>query len=216
MKITKMRYKGKRLTKHKMKLVANKLKKKIKEAGFITDTEIVSNAGIKMSGYGRHFSIDIKKLGYNALIYNQGHLSHIRGYKRTDVPTWSQREDMNHIVNDVLDFHNIDCNVISGEFEVRTFHCGRENFWNEGYNGYSEIVPLEAELVLEGEEKIKEHNRKKYQERKNEKAKEKMKLRLIEGGSQEKSQDYNSRVERVSASLEKINLLMQKLNRRSE
>lgn len=123
MKITRMK-----LKQNDSKTLYNlsyKLETLLSKKGFIT------HVGLEEGTIGLHmrsFKIDTKKLGYNAKIsYMTSNPK--KGYKRTDVPLWEQREEFNHIVNAFFDKHNITAKIVSGKYLVRDHVSGAVTEW---------------------------------------------------------------------------------------
>lgn len=105
------------------------LKRRFDRAGFITgitfgDTRSSMKIGLHM----RSFRIDVAKLGHNADHSQSGRMCKV-GYKRTDVPTWSQRVEFNNIINNAFDRFGLSARIVSGEYEVRS-RMGRINIWS--------------------------------------------------------------------------------------
>jgi len=93
--------------------------------------------------------------GYNARIDSSHHQKTIKGYKRTDIPTWEQRESFNHIVNNVFDRYVINATIVSGAFKVRDSREGRIDSWY-CTGALSEIIPEKrAREICDSDEKEK-------------------------------------------------------------
>lgn len=158
MKITRIRKNGKFLTLNQLDKLSSKLNSSFKRAGFETHLTAESKGSLNISLGGACFRINTKKLGYNARVNRLTLQSTKTGYKRTSAPTWGQREQFNHIINDVLDAQGLDARVVArGGAEadnyltvIREFHSGRINDWRfpEVYHtGISLQVPSVLEIV---------------------------------------------------------------------
>ena len=89
----------------------------LRKKGYITEFSTISASGFKLDLHMQSFKIDTEKLGYN---YRTGcYVNTKTGFKRTNVPTWSQRVDYNNIVNKVLNKYKISAKVVSGDFNIR-------------------------------------------------------------------------------------------------
>lgn len=118
MKFTKIRNRfNEKLNETSLQVLSIELLKKLNEAGFITDWHIVNSQSIKLGMHSKSFTVDVKRLGYNAR-YNPFSRTKL-GYTRTSTPTWDQRVQFNDIVNSVLNEFGITCNVKSGPFTIR-------------------------------------------------------------------------------------------------
>jgi hypothetical protein len=137
MRVTRLRTKsGSKLTELQMQHLVVKLAVRIKKAGFVTGVDRISGSSIKIGLRMKSFTVDVSKLGYNARSAKRS----IKGYMRTSIPTWEQREQFNHIVNDVLDSLKYSGHIVSGDYLIRDKRIGRMNSWErpEGtYNTYS-------------------------------------------------------------------------------
>lgn len=162
MKITKLRLNGKKLDGHELTSLMNSLQRSLTKAGFMTDVSILNSSSIRIGQHMRSFSINVDKLGYNAQINNFTISRTKKGFKRTNVPTWGQREQFNHIINDVLDRFQYTGNIKSGEYIVRD-ETGRVEGWElpEVYHdafrlhvpSVLEIVPIKfAEIAVANQE----------------------------------------------------------------
>jgi len=127
MKLTNIRcaVTGKKLNKVEMTMVADALENRLAMYGFITESYVVNSSRIDLKTQGKSFTVNTKKLGYNA---NIGHYngygnyyspSTKSGYRRTNIPTWDQRVEYNNLVNSLLDTFKVSCNIKSGYFVVR-------------------------------------------------------------------------------------------------
>lgn len=157
MKITSIRIKGKKPEPRTMQAIVNQLQAAFNRTGFLTDVVATSSTAIKIGLQGKCFTIDISILGYNARL--DSYHKTIKGYTITTLPNWEQREQFNHIVNDVLDSFDVRANIKSGLYTVRKKDTGRINSWwpvNAG-NFYPEIVSLDADLEAEGKARLKQH-----------------------------------------------------------
>jgi hypothetical protein len=151
MLITRIRTKeGKKLTESEVATIAEFLRLKLEKAGFVTNVQFNSSS-IKLSKHSCSFTVDVAKLGYNARINHSTIDTYQTGFRRTNTPTWTQREEFNHVVNNVLDKYKLRARVKSGEYAIRHFHTGRVIDWTlpesyrffKGYHPTLEIVPLE-------------------------------------------------------------------------
>jgi hypothetical protein len=114
------------------------------KAGFITGSHRLTGTAIKIGMHMSSFRINTAKLGYNARVgrtsaYGWHGIQCSKGYKRTNVPTWEQREEFNHLVNDIFDRFGLVATIVSGNYTVRT-RSGRVDDWNYGGdrgNGWS-------------------------------------------------------------------------------
>jgi hypothetical protein len=151
MKITKLRNKdGSAIESNQVLLAICKLEHAFAKAGFITNVTQASSSSIRIGLHMKSFVIDIAKLGYNARINTITLISCKTGYKRTNVPTWTQWEEFNHIVNNVLDALKLRANIKSGDYVVRSFESGRVNHWDMPepfHNGYRLEIPSVLEIV---------------------------------------------------------------------
>src|SRR5690606_29332298 len=126
---------GGRPTARVLESLCNEIVAEAASEGFITESHVKSGTSVKIGLHMRSFRIDTQMLGHNARVGNaaygwNGNQSP-KGYKRTDVPTWEQREDFNHLVNDIFDRHGLLAKIVSGNYTVRT-HEGRVNYWDYG------------------------------------------------------------------------------------
>lgn len=129
------------------------LRIKLENAGFITDVDIASG---KIGLHMKSFVIDTGKLGYNARVSR--YRPSKKGYVRTNTPTWEQREQFNHIVNDFFDKYHLSGTIKSGAYLVRHYLTGRVNEWEcVDYNGepaepdcqYNGMGELVTEMMTE-------------------------------------------------------------------
>lgn len=123
------------------------LKKKMHEKGFISDAKTLTRSSMKIGLHMCSFRIDTRIHGHNADVGYIGSRCKA-GYKRTTIPTWNQREEFNHLVNDCFDKLKLNAKIMSGPFKIRCKTMGRINEWNSmnAYNGGErlfEIKPLE-------------------------------------------------------------------------
>ncbi len=102
----------------------------------------VPSIGLKIGLHMCSFRINPEVHGYNGRI--DRYSKTVAGYKRTAVPTWNQREDFNHLINEVFDTWKLSAVIKSGPYTVRT-KSGAVTNWNpigQGFHGYqSEIMP---------------------------------------------------------------------------
>lgn len=100
--------------------------------GFKTDGDVLNGTSVKIGLRMISFRIITAILGHNGR--RDRYTKSPKGYKRTDVPTWSQREDFNHLVNDAFDKFGLVAVIKSGNFTVRTKE-GRVNEWDDNTQG---------------------------------------------------------------------------------
>ena len=137
MKVTRMKNKaGETPSTTELLMLMNTIKHQMNANGFITDvtcgdTRRSMKIGLHMCG----FRINTELLGYN---HDYGHHGRTckAGYKLTNVPTWRQREEFNHIVNDCFDEAGIDAKIRSGHFEIRNPGTGRVDQWEAFSSAY--------------------------------------------------------------------------------
>jgi hypothetical protein len=151
-----------KLTKSELETLCSYIVAKAAKAGFETEAGLLSGGAIKIGMHMCSFRIITSKLGHNARTdrFNKSP----KGYKRTNVPTWEQREDFNHLVNDAFDKYKLTANIKSGPYIVRTKE-GREDSWypQSGWigGGVSEISPeKEARERLDSDRLEAEHKAK--------------------------------------------------------
>jgi hypothetical protein len=162
MRATNIRIAGKKPTREQLKDVVCMLNDAYQSAGYLTGVEISGAAVLISSGLGQ-FRVDTDKLGHNARFRRWG--SPVRGYVRTDVPTWEQRVDFNNITNRVFDAMDATATIRSGPFTVRD-RDGAHTWWDRNAYPAADIVPLTAEMLAEGAEAIRAHRRAKRAARK--------------------------------------------------
>lgn len=159
MKITAIRKNGQKLNSDQMNELVKDLDINLFNAGFVTEVRQLNSTSVKVGLYMCSFRINPAKLGYNARANSITLNTVKKGFKRTTIPTWNQREDFNHIINNILDKKKLDARVKSGEFIVRDYD-GRKNYWDMPevfHNGYRlqvspllDIVPIKhAEEAVE-------------------------------------------------------------------
>jgi hypothetical protein len=121
------------------------LKTAFTKSGFISDAKADSRVAMKIGLHMRSFRIDVSKLGHNR-DYGYVGLRCKAGYKLTDSPTWSQREDFNHLVNDVFDRFKLSAQIKSGTFVVRSKSTGRVYQWSStnAYNGGERLFEIKS------------------------------------------------------------------------
>lgn len=153
MRITNLKTKnGKKLDSNEMNVLLCRVAFQIRKAGFITEVSQNNSSSVRIGLHMKSFTIDTSILGHNARV-NEWTLKRCKaGYARTNIPTWTQREEFNHIVNNVLDSLKLTAHIRSGEYTIRTVRDGRVNQWEMPetfHNGYRlqvqsvlEIVPL--------------------------------------------------------------------------
>lgn len=96
-------------------------------AGYITEAQIKTTGAIRIGLHMKCFVVDVKRLGYNAVIAS--HVKSIKGYKRSNMPLWDQREEFNHIVNKIFDRWELQAHIKSGYYTVRTIKLGAIKEW---------------------------------------------------------------------------------------
>lgn len=120
----------------------------MKKNGFISGVEIKTRSAIKIGMRMCSFRIDTAKLGHNA-DYSYCGRKCKTGYKKTNLPTWSQREDFNHMVNEIFDKLKLSANIKSGPYIIRDFTNGREYNWDPYINYYISDMVRQTPRVLE-------------------------------------------------------------------
>jgi hypothetical protein len=161
MKVTGIRTnKGLKLTESELNTLCQTIVTKAAKMGFKTGASIISNGSIKIGLHMQSFRIITSKLGHNARV--RRYVDSPKGYKRTNVPTWDQREDFNHLINDILDHWKLSANIKSGPYEVRSKADGRVNNWYpiDGYTGGSPkevLTETEAREQMNSDELEVEH-----------------------------------------------------------
>jgi len=146
MKITNIRTKNNEIPSTDSILALEKmLVSKFNKAGFITVVNPLTRASLKIGLHMCSFRVDIDKLGHNADFGNAGRMCKL-GYKKTAVPTWEQREQFNHIVNDCFDKLKLSATIKSGDLLIRHKLDGRINWWHPSDSYYGvralEIKPI--------------------------------------------------------------------------
>ena len=140
MRVTNIRNKfGNKLTELQMQHLLTKLAGKIRQAGFITEVERINASSIRIGLHMKSFTVDVARLGYNARVHGWSAKRSTKGYVRTNIPTWEQREVFNHIVNDVFDSLKYSARITSGEYLIRDKSSGRVNEWEKpegSWNNY--------------------------------------------------------------------------------
>lgn len=130
MKITRIRDKdNKKLDRHVLEQIAKELELKAAMLGFI-HYAYVDGSSIRTGINSKSFVINTGMLGHNGRVGR--FVDSVKGYKRTNLPTWEQRVAMNHLVNDVLDSYEVSANVKSGNYIVRTSSGDRVSSWPDG------------------------------------------------------------------------------------
>lgn len=113
------------------------LLKKIKSIGFISNVTILTRSAVKIGLHMCSFRIDPAVHGHNEDYGYCGSRTK-KGFKRTCIPTWGQREDFNHLVNDCFDELSLSARIMSGPFKVRDLKEGRVNEWSPSVTPYSD------------------------------------------------------------------------------
>lgn len=166
MKVTCMRKDGRKLTWGELDDVCNALIARFEFSGFITEVHQLGLTSIKIGLRMRSFRINTEMLGHNARL---GYLNGLRqlmqcshtdvGFKRTDVPTWEQREEFNHIVNAVFDKYDISANIKSGPYTIREGLVAVKH-WDDFQGQQQSVVPLTEEMKAEAKRIRKEKRQK--------------------------------------------------------
>lgn len=119
------------------------LKSKMHKLGFISNATPLTRSSMKIGLHMCSFRIDTRVHGYNADIGYIGSRCKA-GYKRTSIPTWKQREDFNHMVNDCFDRLGLSARIMSGNFKIRDAKEGRVNEWSpmDGYGGGERLFEI--------------------------------------------------------------------------
>lgn len=150
MRITSIRNKaGSKLSSEEMTQLVSDLKNSIDAMGFETNVYQVNSTSIHLGMHMCSFRIIPQRLGYNARANRCTITSCKTGYKRTTTPTWTQREEFNHAVNNILDSWKLTATIRSGEYSIRTSK-GRINQWDMPqpfHNGFGLQVPSVLEVV---------------------------------------------------------------------
>ena len=128
MKVTKMRNEdNKKFPVETLEMIAQALEAAFGQAGFNTYVTVANGSALNISQGGRCFSVDTNKLGYNAIVpfcNSYGFTidsTGVKGYKRTDIPTWDQRVEFNNILNSVLDRYSVKAEVKAKPFVIRDY-----------------------------------------------------------------------------------------------
>ena len=177
MRVTGIRDKnGKKLEPWELDIICQRLTRHLEEIGFITEAEPVNGTSIHIGLRMRSFKINTAHLGYNGRF--GAYVKSVKGYKRTDVPTWDQRVSFNNLVNKVFDRAKLTAKIVSGQFLIRDKERGAYNEWHwkdqvpnnmdsEGgiYNGIGQLCTKvlsedECRERLDSDEREKEHKEK--------------------------------------------------------
>ena len=145
MKVTSIRTRtGEIPSTHTMLILESMLKNAMKKNGFISDAQAITRTSMKIGLHMCSFRIDVNVHGYNQDVGYIGSRCKA-GFKRTSIPTWSQREDFNHMVNDCFDRLKLSATIKSGTFVIRTKE-GRVNAWSssDAYNGGERLFEIQA------------------------------------------------------------------------
>jgi hypothetical protein len=119
MRATNIRNKdGSKLTESELETLCQVIVSQAAKAGFITGSSVLSGGAIKIGLHMSSFRVDTAKLGHNARIND--YLKSLKGYKRTNVPTWDQRVEFNDLVNAIFNRWKLTARIVSGKFEVRS------------------------------------------------------------------------------------------------
>jgi hypothetical protein len=115
----------------------------MKKNGFISDAQAITRSSMKIGLHMCSFRIDPLVHGHNA---DKGYIGSRckAGFKRTTIPTWSQREEFNHMVNDVFDSLKLSARIMSGPFTIRSKSTGRVDLWFpcQAYNGGDRLFEI--------------------------------------------------------------------------
>lgn len=145
MKVTKIRdLKGNKVNEFLVVDVANYIQSEIDKAGFISHASATGPTSMHIGIHMGSFRIDPNMLGYNARLNNNWQKSP-KGYKRTSVPTWEQRVEFNHIINNAFDKFKLKARIMSGEYLVRSFETGRKNSWSTLEPYYAPEIETETD-----------------------------------------------------------------------
>ena len=119
------------------------LKAVMKENGFVSNAQIITRSSMKIGLHMCSFRIDPLVHGHNADIGYVGSRCKA-GFKRTNIPTWKQREQFNYMVNDAFDYFEIAAQIWSGCFEIRNKTTGRINEWSSlnAYGGGDRLFEI--------------------------------------------------------------------------
>lgn len=143
MRVTGIRIKGVRPTHAQLTKIAVRLEQSFKRAGFNTGVYIENSTALNITAGGSTFRVNTERLGHNYRVNRSSLASTKAGYKRSNLPTWDQRVEFNHAINDVLDAMSVTARVTAahGEFVVRT-HDGRVNSWydNSGNSNWEWLI----------------------------------------------------------------------------
>lgn len=104
------------------------LERAFKKAGFVSGAKVTGSSSLKIGLHMCSFRIDTAKLGHNADTSCVARKCKA-GFKRTNIPTWKQREAYNHLVNDVFDKFYLRARICNSVFEIRNYEAGRINKW---------------------------------------------------------------------------------------
>ncbi len=120
------------------------LLKEMKAHGYISGVEIKTRTEIKIGLHMCSFRIDTQIHGHNADYSHVGRMCKA-GYKRTSIPTWSQREDFNHMVNRCFNKLKLSAKIVSGPFLVRSHETGEIINWSshDAYCGGTRLFQIE-------------------------------------------------------------------------
>lgn len=110
--------------------VCMELTARFEKAGFISDAVVTDQGGIRIGLHMRSFTINTAKLGHNYDTSPYARKACKTGYRRTNTPTWEQREKYNHIINDVFDKFGLKANIYNSFVHIRYSDSGRVYHWN--------------------------------------------------------------------------------------
>lgn len=166
MKLTKIRTNQNEIPSNKILVsIINDINTQFKGKGFITEVSIINKTSIRIGQHMRSFSLDLSIHDRN--LQCNPHLVP----KLTNLPTWEQRVVFNNVINNVLNKHNISCNIKSGPFIIRKgSHSMTENDWLDQRPEYllANIAKGFEIIMLDVSEKefIKNRNKERYQKQK--------------------------------------------------
>lgn len=119
MKITSIKSKTKSL-----EFIQARLAYLLVKNGYDVNVNIINKSRIDIKG--PHHGKGPQMLAYTYTV-NIGCYKH--GYRKSHKPTWDQYVQLNHLINNFLDKHNITANVRSLDYVVRTTTGGAEYIW---------------------------------------------------------------------------------------
>lgn len=130
MRITRLRTnEGKKLNAGQLQELRNALDSAIAADHFITYVSIINGSRIDTGMHMKSFTVNTDILGKNGRVYTYSARHSVKGYVRTNLPTWEQREQHNHTINGVLDRFEYKANIKSGPYDIRKFNTGAITYW---------------------------------------------------------------------------------------